>query len=60
MRVMRDESFGPVVGIMPVDSDDEALAPDERLPVRPDRLALDRDAERAARIGAGSRPAPCS
>ncbi|MCH2094733.1 MAG: aldehyde dehydrogenase family protein [Rhodobacteraceae bacterium] len=26
MRVMRDESFGPVVGIMPVASDDEAIA----------------------------------
>jgi len=26
MRVMRDESFGPVVGIMPVDNDDEAVA----------------------------------
>ena len=26
MRVMRDESFGPVVGIMKVSSDDEALA----------------------------------
>ncbi|QXH60051.1 aldehyde dehydrogenase family protein [Pseudomonas azerbaijanorientalis] len=26
MSVMRDESFGPVVGIMPVASDDEALA----------------------------------
>ncbi len=26
MRVMRDESFGPVVGIMPVRSDDEAIA----------------------------------
>jgi len=25
MRVMREESFGPVVGIMPVDSDEEAL-----------------------------------
>ncbi|WP_275285812.1 aldehyde dehydrogenase family protein [Halomonas elongata] len=25
MRVMREESFGPVVGIMPVDSDDEAI-----------------------------------
>jgi acyl-CoA reductase-like NAD-dependent aldehyde dehydrogenase len=25
MRVMRDESFGPVVGIMPVDSDEQAL-----------------------------------
>ena len=26
MRVMRDESFGPVVGIMPVESDAEAIA----------------------------------
>jgi acyl-CoA reductase-like NAD-dependent aldehyde dehydrogenase len=26
MRVMRDESFGPVVGIMPVKNDDEAVA----------------------------------
>ena len=26
MRVMRDESFGPVVGIMPVSGDDEAIA----------------------------------
>ncbi|MEM9105034.1 MAG: aldehyde dehydrogenase family protein [Pseudomonadota bacterium] len=26
MRVMREESFGPVVGIMAVDSDDEAIA----------------------------------
>ncbi len=26
MRVMRDESFGPVVGIMKVDGDDEAVA----------------------------------
>ncbi|MEL6206908.1 MAG: aldehyde dehydrogenase family protein [Pseudomonadota bacterium] len=26
MRVMRDESFGPVVGVMPVRSDDEAVA----------------------------------
>ncbi len=26
MRVMRDESFGPVVGIMPVADDDEAIA----------------------------------
>jgi acyl-CoA reductase-like NAD-dependent aldehyde dehydrogenase len=25
MRVMRDESFGPVVGIMPVENDDEAV-----------------------------------
>ena len=26
MEVMREESFGPVVGIMPVSSDDEAVA----------------------------------
>jgi acyl-CoA reductase-like NAD-dependent aldehyde dehydrogenase len=26
MRVMKEESFGPIVGIMPVDSDDQALA----------------------------------
>jgi acyl-CoA reductase-like NAD-dependent aldehyde dehydrogenase len=26
MRVMREESFGPVIGIMPVASDDEAIA----------------------------------
>lgn len=26
MDVMREESFGPVVGVMPVDSDDEAVA----------------------------------
>lgn len=26
MRVMREESFGPVIGIMPVDSDEEALS----------------------------------
>jgi acyl-CoA reductase-like NAD-dependent aldehyde dehydrogenase len=26
MSVMREESFGPVVGIMPVASDDEAIA----------------------------------
>ncbi len=25
MRVMMEETFGPVVGIMPVDSDDEAI-----------------------------------
>ncbi len=26
MRVMRDESFGPVVGVMPVSSDEQAIA----------------------------------
>jgi acyl-CoA reductase-like NAD-dependent aldehyde dehydrogenase len=53
MRVMRDESFGPVVGIMPVKERRGGFRADERLPVRPDRLAVDHDdAERAARIGA--------
>ncbi len=41
MRVMREESFGPVVGIMPVKDDAEAVAHDERLRLWPDRLALD-------------------
>jgi acyl-CoA reductase-like NAD-dependent aldehyde dehydrogenase len=26
MRVMRDESFGPIVGIMPVEDDEQAIA----------------------------------
>jgi acyl-CoA reductase-like NAD-dependent aldehyde dehydrogenase len=26
MRVMREETFGPAVGVMPVDSDEEAIA----------------------------------
>jgi hypothetical protein len=41
MRVMRDESFGPVVGIMPVEERRRGFGADERLPVRPDRLAVD-------------------
>ena len=41
MAVMRDESFGPVVGIMAVDGDDEAIAADERQPLWPHRLGLD-------------------
>jgi acyl-CoA reductase-like NAD-dependent aldehyde dehydrogenase len=41
MRVMRDESFGPVVGIMAVKDDEEAIAPDERQPVWADRIDLD-------------------
>ena len=31
-----------MVGIMKVDGDDEAIAPDERLALRPDRVDLDR------------------
>ena len=39
MRVMREESFGPVVGIMKVSSDEEAIRADERQRLRPHRLA---------------------
>ena len=41
MAVMREESFGPVVGIMKVRGDDEAIDADERQPLRADRLDLD-------------------
>ena len=37
MRVMRDESFGPVIGIMPVKDDDEAVKLMNDSPLRPDR-----------------------
>ncbi len=51
MRVMREESFGPVVGIMPVDSDDEAvrLMNDSEFGLTASLWTV--DAERAARIG---------
>ena len=41
MAVMREESFGPVVGIMKVRDDDEAVDADERQPLRTDGLDLD-------------------
>lgn len=52
MRIMREESFGPVVGIMPVDSDDEAV---ERMNDSDFGLTASvwsSDAERVAAIGA--------
>ena len=52
MRVMRDESFGPVVGIMPVDSDEEALALMNDCQFGLTASLWTNDAERAARIGA--------
>ena len=53
MRVMKEESFGPVVGIMPVSDDDEAHRADERQPLWPDRLDLDARTRTARqRIGA--------
>jgi len=51
MRVMRDESFGPVVGIMPVDSDEEALALMNDCQFGLTASLWTNDAERAARIG---------
>lgn len=52
MRVMRDESFGPVVGIMKVSGDDEAidLMNDSQFGLT--AALWTGDAERAARVGA--------
>jgi acyl-CoA reductase-like NAD-dependent aldehyde dehydrogenase len=52
MRVMRDESFGPVVGIMAVKDDDEAIAlmNDSEFGLTASLWTADRD--RAAKIGA--------
>ena len=61
MRVMREESFGPVVGIMKVSSDEEAVAPHERQRLRPHRLDLDAGRRgRRWRSATSSTPAPCS
>ena len=51
MRVMREETFGPVVGIMPVDGDEEAvrLMNDSRFGLT--ASVWTRDAEAAERIG---------
>lgn len=51
MRVMRDESFGPVVGIMPVKDDAEALALMNDSAFGLTASLWTQDAERAARIG---------
>ena len=61
MRVMTEESFGPVVGIMPVKDDERGDRADERLPLRPDRQRLDRRHRQGRRDRrARSRPAPSS
>lgn len=52
MRVMRDESFGPVVGIMKVSGDDEALALMNDSEFGLTASLWTRDPERASRIGA--------
>jgi acyl-CoA reductase-like NAD-dependent aldehyde dehydrogenase len=52
MRVMREESFGPVVGIMPVRGDDEAVALMNDSPYGLTASLWTQDAAIAAEIGA--------
>jgi len=52
MRVMRDESFGPVVGIMPVADDEEAIALMNDSDFGLTASVWTRDAARAEEIGA--------
>ncbi|MEQ8665176.1 MAG: aldehyde dehydrogenase family protein [Rhodospirillales bacterium] len=52
MRVMRDESFGPVVGIMPVSGDEEAIALMNDSEFGLTASLWTNDADRAAAIGA--------
>lgn len=52
MRVMRDESFGPVVGIMPVKDDEEAIALMNDCAFGLTAAIYTQDADAAASIGA--------
>jgi acyl-CoA reductase-like NAD-dependent aldehyde dehydrogenase len=52
MRVMRDETFGPVVGIMKVKDDEEAIALMNDSAFGLTASLWTRDPERAARVGA--------
>ena len=52
MSVMTDESFGPVVGIMPVGSDEEAIVLMNDSPYGLTASLWTKDASRAAQIGA--------
>jgi len=51
MRIMREETFGPVVGIMPVDGDDEAVALMNDSPYGLTASVWTRDDEAALAIG---------
>lgn len=51
MRIMNDECFGPVVGIMPVDSDEQAIALMNDSPYGLTAAAFTQDEEAALRIG---------
>jgi acyl-CoA reductase-like NAD-dependent aldehyde dehydrogenase len=51
MRVMREESFAPIVGIMPVSGDDEAVALMNDSEFGLTASVWTRDAEAAERIG---------
>jgi len=51
MRVMREESFGPVVGIMPVKDDDHAIAMMNDCDYGLTASLWTRDSARAARVG---------
>jgi acyl-CoA reductase-like NAD-dependent aldehyde dehydrogenase len=51
MSVMRDESFGPVVGIMPVSGDEEAVRLMNDSPFGLTASLWTRDAARAAKVG---------
>jgi acyl-CoA reductase-like NAD-dependent aldehyde dehydrogenase len=51
MAIMRDETFGPVVGVMPVDSDDEAIRLMNDSPFGLTASIWTQDANAAERIG---------
>ena len=61
MSVMREESFGPIVGIMKVRNDEEAIALMNDSPYGLTRLDLDRPTSSMRwRSATASRPARCS
>ena len=61
MSVMREESFGPVVGIMKVRDDEEAIALMNDSPYGLTASIWTRDIDHAAeRSATASRPARCS